>query len=190
MDFLERTRTPKRNTNLPRNSSTKLRSLSNRIDNIQRELNPGITCKERSATTLLTATSNPPAIPVHRKYTILTGSAGATGVVEITDDDFVGMQYGAKILDFRVRNLKGRTLRVRGQGVSLLDGNYVATDVNAFDRFTAAPFSRFPTLSFNIPDLLANGNLFTATSKNKLFDVIGDVGDVFEIKIHVLVMTK
>jgi len=164
--------------------------LSNRIDNIQKELNPAILCKERSATTLLTATSSPPAIPIHRKYTILSGAAGATGIVEISDDDFVGMQYGAKVLDFRVRNLKGRTLRVRGQGVSLLDGNYAATDVNAFDRFIAAPLSRFPTLSFNVPDLLANGNLFNGSSKNKLFDIIGETGDIFEIKIHVLVMTK
>jgi len=177
------------NKSLGRNISTQLRSLNNRIDNLKRELNPAISCKEKGIT-LLTATSQPPAIPIHRSYVIVTPAIGSTGIIEITDDDFVGMQYGAKILDFRVRNLKGRTLRVKGQGLSLLDSNYAATDVNAFDKFIASPYSRFPTLSFNVPDLLANGNLFNSTSKNKLFEVFGDSGDIIEIKIHVLVMTK
>jgi hypothetical protein len=111
-------------------------------------------------------------------------------MIEITDDDFVGIQQGSKLLDFRVRNLTSRTLRVKAQGSSLLDGNYLAVDVNAVDRFISAPFSRFPTLSFNIPDLLANGNLFNNTGKNTLFYAYGNSGDVIEVKIHVLVMIK
>jgi hypothetical protein len=173
------------NKNMPRKSSTNLRSLSNRINNIQREMNPQLTC---NGSMLLTATTtnNSRATYVDRSYTVLgTIPTGAT-TVTLTDNDFTTVPLGSKILSFRARNLTSRTLRILiGPNSKIWDQGSAA--LNQVDRFIAAPYSRFPTLRVNIPDLLANGDFFNQSASNEFATFYGNASDVIEVKIHVKV---
>jgi len=172
------------NKKMPRKSSTNLRSLSNRITRIQREMNPELSA---NGSQLLTASSsiNNRSTYIDRSYTVLANgvAAGAT----LTDNDFTGVPMGAKILSFRVRNLTSRTLRVVvGPNSAITADN--GTQLNQLDRFVASPYSRFPTIKVNVPDLLANGDFFnTGSGKNNEFATIYSTadGDKIEIKVHV-----
>jgi hypothetical protein len=139
---------------------------------------------------LLTATSSiatSRATFIDRSYVVLT-TAQAAGTL-ITDNDFTAVPIGAKILGFRVRNLTSRTLRVVvGPNSKIVADN--GTITNQLDRFVAAPFSRFPTIKVNVPDLLANGDFFnTGSGQNNEFCQIFPTadGDRVEIKVHVRV---
>lgn len=170
---------------MPRKSSTNMRSLSNRIDKIRREMNPQLTC---NGTMLLTATTtnNSRATYVDRSYTVLgTIPTGATSVA-LTDNDFTVVPLGSKILSFRARNLTSRTLRILiGPNSKIWDQS--TASLNQVDRFVAAPFSRFPTLRVNIPDLLANGDFFNQSATNEFATFFGLAGDIIEIKLHLKV---
>jgi hypothetical protein len=162
-----------------------MRSLSNRIDMIRREMNPQLTC---NGSMLLTATTTngSRATYVDRSYTVLgTIPTGATSVA-ITDNDFTTVPLGSKILSFRARNLTSRTLRILiGPNSKIWDQGSLA--INQLDRFIAAPFSRFPTLRVNIPDLLANGDFFNQSASNEFATFYGSASDIIEVKIHVRV---
>jgi len=143
-----------------------------------------------NGTQLLTATSTitgARATFIDRSYTVLA-TAQAAGTT-ITDNDFTAVPLGAKILSFRVRNLTSRTLRVVvGPNSKIVADN--GTITNQLDRFVASPYSRFPTIRVNVPDLLANGDFFNTNSgQNNEFCQIYPFadGDRIEIKIHVRV---
>jgi len=173
------------NKNMPRKSSTNMRSLSNRITRIQREMNPQLSA---NGTQLLTSSS---AITlrstyIHRSFTVLAKGLAAGTI--LTDNDFTGIPVGAKILSFRVRNLTSRTIRVLvGPNSAIVADS--GTLQNQLDRFVASPYSQFPTIRVNVPDLLANGDFFNTTSgKNNEFCTIFSTADndTVEIKLHVL----
>jgi len=174
-----------KNKNMPRKSSTNMRSLSNRISNIQREMNPNLSA---NGTQLLTASSSialSRATYVDRSYVVL--ASGLAAGTTLTDNDFTSVPQGSKIMGFRVRNLTSRTLRVVvGPNSKIVADS--GTQLNQLDRFVAAPYSRFPTIKVNVPDLLANGDFFNTLSANsnefcQIFATAN--GDVIEIKIHV-----
>jgi hypothetical protein len=162
-----------------------MRSLSNRIDKIRREMNPQLTC---NGTMLLLAntTNGSRATYVDRSYVVLASiPTGATSVA-LTDNDFTTIPVGSKILSFRARNLTSRTLRILiGPNSKIWDQG--SASLNQVDRFIAAPFSRFPTLRVNIPDLLANGDFFNQSASNEFATFYGLANDIIEIKIHVKV---
>jgi len=139
---------------------------------------------------LLTATSSVSttrATYIDRSYVVLT-VAPAAGLT-LTDNDFTAVPVGAKILGFRVRNLTSRTLRVIVGPNSKIVADQ-GTIVNQLDRFVAAPYSRFPTIKVNIPDLLANGDFFNtgSTANNEFCQIFPTANnDSIEVKIHVRV---
>jgi len=162
-----------------------MRSLSNRIDKIRREMNPQLSCNG-DMILLANSTNNSRATYVDRSYIVLASiPTGATSVA-LTDNDFTTVPLGSKMLSFRARNLTSRTLRVLiGPASKIWDQN--GTQLNQLDRFIAAPFSRFPTLRVEIPDLLANGDFFNQSASNEFATFFGLAGDIIEIKIHVRV---
>jgi hypothetical protein len=162
-----------------------MRSLSNRIDMIKREMNPQLTC---NGSMLLTAstTNNSRATYVDRSYTVLGTIPTGASSVTFTDNDFTTVPLGSKILSFRARNLTSRTLRILiGPNSKIWDQQ--STQINQLDRFIAAPYSRFPTLRVNIPDLLSNGDFFNQSASNEFATFYGSASDIIEVKIHVRV---
>jgi hypothetical protein len=162
-----------------------MRSLSNRIAKIQREMNPILSANGAQLLTASTSLANSRATYIDRSFVVLANglAAGST----LTDNDFTAIPQGSKILGFRVRNLTSRTLRVVvGPNSKIVADS--GTQLNQLDRFIAAPYSRFPTIKVNIPDLLANGDFFNITSgaNNEFCQIYATAdGDKIEIKVHV-----
>jgi hypothetical protein len=93
---------------------------------------------------------------VTRKY--VTTVLLASGVKDVKTTD-ITLPEGCKILRFVARNLTGRTLTVNIPGETpLLIPSANKTDTSVFTqqkRYSAAPLSKFPVISAEIPDLLA-----------------------------------
>jgi len=138
--------------NQPRKRSTNNRSLSNRITAIQKEMNPQINL---SGMTLAAAKQQ----FVTRKYVATVTMANSTFAV---NSNSLGLVSGTKILKVVAKNLTGRTLTVQiPNNTALMIPNSVGAtaDNNSFTetkRFASAPLSRFPKITIQVPDLLAN----------------------------------
>jgi len=120
---------------------------------------------------------------VTRKY--VTSALLVSGVKDVKTTD-VPLPAGCKILRFVARNLTGRTLTVQiPETTPLLLSSATKTDTSAFaeqKRYSAAPLSKFPVITAEIPDLLAAP--FDPDSGITLFTVgsiIGAAGDTVEI---------
>lgn len=157
-----------------------MRALSTRLTTLQREMNPQLR---------LTGTNfDVSKVATMRKYVVTAPTV--SGVLNVTSTT-LPLPDGAKVLKVRLRNLTGRTLKVSVPAGTGLVLNGASGDANlpfgGFSKFDAKPFSRFPTLTLNVPDSLAAplDSAGTAT----LFSVTGDSGsaaDVVELTATVL----
>jgi len=159
----------KNGKNQPRNRSTNTRSLSNRITNIQREINPCI-----QMTGVLP--SGAQKFYVTRKVTSIVPIGTGNGGTYATPSN-LGVVDGAKILSLSVSNITGRTLSVNvpyGSIILVNNGNTTAP-FGGLQKTVTAPLSRFPTIRMNIPDVMAAP--LNADSTEPLFIMNGGPGE-------------
>jgi len=135
--------------NRPRKSSTNTRALSTRLQQLQREMNPQVTCSG------MTVTSSTKQYVTRKLVTYANLVSGSLAVTPVA----LGVPDGSKILKMVVKNLTGRTLNLytpvdTGLILSEADGTS-GTPFGGLTKTTSAPLSRFPTLTVQVPDLLA-----------------------------------
>jgi hypothetical protein len=135
--------------NQPRKRSTNTRALSTRLSQLQREMNPQVVISGN----VVAAT---PQNYVTRK--ILTYASMSNSTLTVTGTT-LNVPDGAKVLKVQVRNLTGRTLKVTvPQDTALMIAPADGSSTVPFGGSTkcvAAPLSRFPKSTIQVPDLLA-----------------------------------
>lgn len=148
-------------------------------------MNPMLSANGSQLLTASTSIALSRATYIDRSYVVL--ASGLAAGTTLTDNDFTAIPQGSKIMGFRVRNLTSRTLRVVvGPNSKIVADS--GTQLSQLDRFVAAPYSRFPTIKVNVPDLIANGDFFnTVSGSNNEFCTIYATAnsDTIEVKIHV-----
>lgn len=135
--------------NQPRKRSTNTRALSTRMSAMEKEMNPQVRC------TGMTPSSFKPQFVTRKFVAVATLTTGSLTVKA----DTLGVPDGSKVLKVRVRNLAGRNLKIsvpKDTGLLTVDSTGSSTaPFGGFEKYVAAPLSRFPTLVVNVPDLLA-----------------------------------
>jgi hypothetical protein len=162
--------------NQPRKRSTNTRALSTRLSNLQREMNPNMTCTG--------ANFDGSKAWVTRKY--VTTASLTSGVLDVLNTTLPAPD-GAKVLKVQARNLTGRVLRmVVPSGSSLMvESGDSGAPFQGFTRYTSAPLSRFPTLVLNVPDLLARP--LDTSSSSKAFTLGAASGSTDTVELMVTV---
>jgi len=153
--------------------------LSTRISKIQKEINPYIHLSG-------TAVGIAKAMYIDR-VSMGEFTLSNTGFLDIKASDLsTYIPDGGKILSMKVIALSGRRLRVLIPAASPLVSNNGSTGSNnqSMEKVVYAPFSRFPTLKIEIPDLLATNLDTNGTSTQALFTLFGDNTGQVTIRFH------
>jgi len=141
-----------------------MRSLSNRLSALQKEMNPQVNV---SGGTLSSSRTQ----YVTRKYATLVSLSSGTHTVTTGDS---GLPDGCKVLKVVAKNLTGRYLVVTvPYDTPLVLPSAEGTSGNPFGgikKYKTAPTTRLPTIKVQVPDLLASP-LETTTTTTPLFTV-------------------
>jgi len=164
-------------------SSTKYATLSRRVNNIKKELSPGVSCTGKTLGVTpkqwVTRTLVSSVALVAGTKAILLGSGGDVNVPD-----------GCKILGVTVKNLNGRFLKLTvpvdtGLLIPQAEGSSTVP-FGGFTKYVSAPYTKFPTLKVEVPDTLARAQDVTGTAVT-LFTVsaAGSATDLIELSVLV-----
>lgn len=157
----------KNNKPQPRNSSTNTRALSTRISAIEREMTPVI----KMNGTMIALGSTPSAVTqvLRKKFRIPLSSDVLTGL-DVTGSS-LKLPDGARILSARFILLNGRKLRVTSYPDALQIGTDAAAPKSAMTRERIAPYSKFPSITVDIPDTISRS--IDSAGSTVLFNIVG-----------------
>jgi len=160
-----------------------LKSLTAQISSIRKEINPTVQLSGQR----VTAVGGSTKIPLRRNLNC-TITPAVSNFIAVTGSTLsaLGIPDGARILGFKVTNRTGRRVIVGipiDSGLCYFGPNGSPAVVN---KEVWAPLSRFPTLKFNVPDVIAN-TIDTNNSSTSLFTiggVSGTTNDTYTVTIN------